>query len=56
MPAGLIVFPFWPSLIWGPWATGVQGVPDGIKKCLVQGKKGPPVPAWVNVYVLLQSP
>jgi len=39
MTAGLIVFPFWPSLIWGPWAAGGQGAPDGTEKSSARQKR-----------------
>lgn len=32
MTAGLIVFPFWPSLIWGPRTTGWPECFRGDKK------------------------
>lgn len=51
MMAGLVVFPFWPSLIWGPWPQGVRVLQMGPKN-QVQGKEESLVPAWVNVYIL----
>ena len=51
MMAGLIVFPLWPSLIWGPWPQGVRVLQMG-QKSQVQGKEESLVPAWVNVYIL----
>ena len=56
MTAGLIVFPFRPSLIWCPRPPVGVRLPQMGQKVKCKGKneiRGRPVPALVNVYVLL---